>query len=88
MVYPINSRDDYIDIMENKTKPGDKLTYVTDQGTIPLHQPGSPVINPSPILGHAAKHILRLNQKFLVFMAKYFPGSYIMLLILVNGFMH
>ncbi|OPX58381.1 MAG: Peptidase family M50 [Methanobacterium sp. PtaB.Bin024] len=40
--YPINSRDDYIDIMENKTKPGDKLTYVTDQGTYTITSTGQP----------------------------------------------
>lgn len=40
--YPVNNRTDYTDLILNKTKPGDKLTYITDQGTYTITSTGQP----------------------------------------------
>lgn len=40
--YPVNNRTDYTDLILNKTKPGDKLTYVTSQGTYTITSTGQP----------------------------------------------
>lgn len=40
--FQVNSRTDYTDLIMNKTKPGDKLTFVTDQGTYTITSTGQP----------------------------------------------
>ena len=40
--YPVNNRTDYTDLILDKTKPGDKLTYITDQGTYTITSTGQP----------------------------------------------
>lgn len=40
--YPMNNKASYTDLLLNKTKPGDKLTYVTDQGTFTITTTGQP----------------------------------------------
>ena len=40
--YTLNNRTDYTTLLTNKTKPGDKLTYVTDQGTFTITSAGQP----------------------------------------------
>lgn len=40
--FPINDKMDYVEILFNKTKPGDKLTYVTDRGTYTITSTGHP----------------------------------------------
>jgi membrane-associated protease RseP (regulator of RpoE activity) len=40
--YSMNNKAAYTDLITNKTKPGDKLTYVTDQGTFTITTTGQP----------------------------------------------
>ena len=40
--YTLNNRTDYTTLLTNKTKPGDKLTYVTDQGTFTITSASQP----------------------------------------------
>ncbi len=40
--YPINDKNDYSTVLFNKTKPGDSLTYITDQGTFTIKSTGQP----------------------------------------------
>jgi len=40
--FTINNRTNYLDVMVNKTKPGDKLTYVTNMGTYTITSTGQP----------------------------------------------
>lgn len=40
--YPMNDRSAYTELILNKSKPGDQLTYVTDQGTYTITTTGNP----------------------------------------------
>jgi membrane-associated protease RseP (regulator of RpoE activity) len=40
--YQITDKDVYLNVILNKTKPGDKLTYITDQGTYTITSTGQP----------------------------------------------
>jgi membrane-associated protease RseP (regulator of RpoE activity) len=40
--YPVNNRTSYTELIVNKTKPGDQMTYVTDKGTYTITATGQP----------------------------------------------
>ena len=40
--YTVNNKADYTTVLINKSKPGDKLNYVTDQGTFTVTSAGQP----------------------------------------------
>ncbi|HII83735.1 MAG TPA: membrane-associated Zn-dependent protease [Methanobacterium subterraneum] len=40
--YPVNNRTSYTELIVNKTKPGDQMTYVTDKGAYTITATGQP----------------------------------------------
>lgn len=60
--YSINSRSDYLEIIINKTKPGDKLTFVTDQGTFVVTSVGQPSNSSVTWAGTRSETRLVVNQ--------------------------